>query len=31
MQVIQLSQKGYLKKIESAVNNGNVLMIESLG
>jgi dynein heavy chain len=31
LQVIQLSQKGWLKKIEIAVSNGNVLMIENLG
>jgi dynein heavy chain len=31
LQVIQLSQKGWLKKIELAVSNGNVLMIENLG
>ncbi len=31
LQVIQLSQKGWLKKIEMAVSNGNVLMIENLG
>lgn len=30
LQVIQLSQKGWLKKIEMAVSNGNVLMIENL-
>ena len=31
LQVIQLSQKGWLKKVEMAVTNGSVLMIESLG
>jgi dynein heavy chain len=30
LQVIQLSQRGWLKKIELAVSNGNVLMIENL-
>jgi dynein heavy chain len=31
LQVIQLSQKGWLKRIELAVSNGNILMIENLG
>ena len=31
MIVIQLSQKNWLKKVEMAVSNGNVLMIESIG
>lgn len=31
MILIQLSQKNWLKKVEMAVSNGNVLMIESLG
>ena len=31
LQVIQLSQKGWLKKVEMAITNGNVLMVESLG
>ena len=30
MILIQLSQKNWLKKVEMAVSNGNVLMIESL-
>jgi len=30
MQIIQLTQKNWLKKVEMAVSNGNVLMIESL-
>lgn len=31
MIIIQLSQKAWLKKVEMAVSNGNVLMIEALG
>jgi len=31
MIAIQLSQKQWLKKVEMAVSNGNVLMIESIG
>jgi dynein heavy chain, axonemal len=31
LQVIQLSQRGWLKKVEMAVTNGSVLMVESLG
>lgn len=31
LKVIQLSQKGWLKNIEMAVTNGNILMIEALG
>ena len=31
MVTIQLSQKNWLKKVEMAVSNGNVLMIESIG
>jgi len=31
MIMIQLTQKNWLKKVEMAVSNGNVLMIESLG
>jgi dynein heavy chain len=31
MLTIQLSQKNWLKKVEMAVSNGNVLMIEALG
>mmetsp|Transcript_20735 Transcript_20735/g.31882 ORF Transcript_20735/g.31882 Transcript_20735/m.31882 type:complete len:281 (+) Transcript_20735:10194-11036(+) len=31
MITIQLSQKNWLKKVEMAVSNGNVLMIESIG
>lgn len=31
MITIQLSQKSWLKKVEMAVSNGNVLMIESIG
>ena len=31
MLTIQLSQKGWLKRVEMAVSNGNVLMIEALG
>jgi dynein heavy chain len=31
MVTIQLSQKGWLKRVEMAVSNGNVLMIESIG
>jgi len=30
MIIIQLTQKNWLKKVEMAVSNGNVLMIESL-
>jgi len=31
MVTIQLSQRGWLKKVEMAVSNGNVLMIEAIG
>lgn len=31
LQAIQLSQRGWLKKVEAAVSNGNVLMIEGIG
>mmetsp|Transcript_116895 Transcript_116895/g.162400 ORF Transcript_116895/g.162400 Transcript_116895/m.162400 type:complete len:160 (+) Transcript_116895:7132-7611(+) len=31
MQVIQLTQKAMLKRVESAVTNGQVLMIEAIG
>jgi len=31
MITIQLSQKNWLKKVEMAVSNGSILMIESLG
>lgn len=31
MVVIQLSQKGWLKRVEMAVSNGNIMMIESIG
>lgn len=31
MVVIQLTQKNWLKRVEMAVSNGNVLMIESIG
>jgi dynein heavy chain len=31
MIAIQLSQKQWLKKVEMAVSNGNVLMIEAIG
>lgn len=31
MQIIQLSQKNWLKKVEMCVSNGSVLMIEGLG
>ena len=31
MITIQLSQKNWLKKVEMAVSNGNILMIEALG
>jgi dynein heavy chain len=31
MVVIQLSQKNWLKRVEMAVLNGNVMMIEALG
>jgi len=31
MIIIQLTQKNWLKKVEMAVSNGNVLMIESIG
>jgi dynein heavy chain len=31
MVTIQLSQKGWLKRVEMAVSNGNILMIESIG
>lgn len=31
MIIIQLSQKNWLKKVDMAVSNGNVLMIESIG
>lgn len=31
MVVIQLSQKNWLKRVEMAVLNGSVLMIEALG
>lgn len=31
MQVIQLIQKNWLKKVENAVTNGQVLMIEAIG
>ena len=30
MQIIQLSMKGWIKKVELAVSNGTTLMIESL-
>jgi dynein heavy chain len=30
MQIIQLTQKNWLKKVEMCVSNGNVLMVESL-
>jgi len=31
MIIIQLSQKGWLKRVEMAVSNGSVLMIEAIG
>lgn len=31
MQIIQLSQKGWPKKVEMAVSNGKILMIEAIG
>jgi len=31
MVTIQLSQKGWLKRVELAVSNGNILMIEAIG
>jgi len=31
MVIIQLSQKGWLKRIEMAVSNGQILMIEAIG
>lgn len=31
MITITLSQKNWLKKVEMAVSNGNILMIDSLG
>lgn len=31
MITIQLSQRAWLKKVEMAVSNGNILMIESIG
>jgi dynein heavy chain len=31
MITLQLSQKQWLKKVELAVTNGNVLMIEAIG
>jgi len=31
MITIQLSQRGWLKRVEMAVSNGNILMIESIG
>jgi dynein heavy chain len=31
MLTIQLSQKNWLKKVEMAVSNGNVLMVEAIG
>jgi dynein heavy chain len=31
MVTIQLSQKGWLKRVEMAVSNGNILMIEAIG
>jgi dynein heavy chain len=31
MLTIQLTQKGWLKRVEMAVSNGNVLMIEAIG
>lgn len=31
MAKIQLSQKGWAKKVELAVSNGSILMIENLG
>jgi len=31
MVTIQLSQRGWLKRVEMAVSNGNILMIESIG
>jgi dynein heavy chain len=31
MVIIQLSQRGWAKKVELAVSNGQVLMIEALG
>lgn len=31
MITIQLTQKNWLKKVEMAVSNGNILMIEALG
>jgi dynein heavy chain len=31
LQTIQLSQRNWLKKVEMAVTNGNILMIEALG
>lgn len=31
MMIIQLSQKNWLKKVEMAVSNGNILMIEAIG
>lgn len=31
MQIIQLSQKGWPKKVEQAVSNGKILMIEAIG
>lgn len=31
MITIQLSQRAWLKKVEMAVSNGNILMIEAIG
>jgi len=31
MITIQLTQKNWLKKVEMAVSNGNILMVEALG
>lgn len=31
MITIQLTQKNWLKKVEMAVSNGNILMIEAIG
>lgn len=31
MQLMQLSQSGWPKKVEMAVQNGHVLMIEAIG
>jgi dynein heavy chain len=31
MVTIQLSQRGWLKRVEMAVSNGNILMIEAIG